>query len=314
MLSRPRTAVRCRSYPQRSDAWFRRHSDRAEDFPHGAGVYDDLSSPGSAPPPLAGVETEPIEVETAMFGTASDLRQLLDDGLSPDTATAYAGRLSLLMLALPDTDKVRLLLDRGAQLNAQSASGYSALRSPRSTANQGSKPGRKTKGSVAWRLEGEKYAGPGTPKPGSRGRVEWCGREDSNLSRGCPRQPLELVNLLCRSRPTGILLTNVRQARAAANASDDFIRTHSHTAQASDSRHQDVLDAAAEFSLLSHLSTSRKQRRAHAGAPTKFIWCCVDGRGHLSCSNRSGISVQERRPTCRSRVISVRPRLGGATA
>ena len=127
MLSRPRTAVRCRSYPHRSDAWFRRHSDRAEDFPHGAGVYDDLSSPGSAPSPLAGVETEPIEVETAMFGTASELRQLLDDGLSPDTATAYAGRLSLLMLALPDTDKVRLLLDRGAQLNAQSASGYSAL-------------------------------------------------------------------------------------------------------------------------------------------------------------------------------------------
>src|SRR5580765_3681724 len=33
--------------------------------------------------------------------------------------------------------------------------------------------------------------------------------------------------------------------------------------------------AVAEFLPLSHLSTCRKDRRAHAGALTKFIWCCV---------------------------------------
>jgi ankyrin repeat protein len=78
--------------------------------------------------PLADVEPAAIEpwVETAMFGTVAEVKQLLDNGLSPDAATAV-GRTSLLMMALPDLEKVKLLLDRGANVNARSARKYSAL-------------------------------------------------------------------------------------------------------------------------------------------------------------------------------------------
>jgi len=65
-------------------------------------------------------------VETAMFGTAADLRRLLDSGLSPDAATAK-DKLSLLMLAVPDVAKTKLLLERGASVNQRSAWKFSAL-------------------------------------------------------------------------------------------------------------------------------------------------------------------------------------------
>jgi ankyrin repeat protein len=78
--------------------------------------------------PLADLQPGAIEpwVETAMFGSVGELRDLLDKGLSPDASTSV-GRMSLLMLALPDVDKVRLLLDRGANVNARSGRQYSAL-------------------------------------------------------------------------------------------------------------------------------------------------------------------------------------------
>jgi ankyrin repeat protein len=65
-------------------------------------------------------------VETVMFGTVADLRRLLDGGLSPNAATA-AGGTTVLMAAAPDVDKMRLLLDRGADVNARAKSRYSAL-------------------------------------------------------------------------------------------------------------------------------------------------------------------------------------------
>jgi ankyrin repeat protein/cytochrome c553 len=65
-------------------------------------------------------------VETVMFGSVADLRRLLDGGLSPNAATA-AGGTTLLMAAAPDADKMRLLLDRGAAVNARARSRYSAL-------------------------------------------------------------------------------------------------------------------------------------------------------------------------------------------
>lgn len=65
-------------------------------------------------------------VETALFGSAADLRQALDKGLDPNAATQYSGT-TLLMLAQPDVEKTRLLLDRGAHINARSKSKYSAL-------------------------------------------------------------------------------------------------------------------------------------------------------------------------------------------
>jgi len=78
--------------------------------------------------PLADVDPAAIEpwVETAIFGTVAELKQLLDNGLSPDVTTAV-GRTSLLMMAVPDVEKVKLLLDRGANVNARSERNYSAL-------------------------------------------------------------------------------------------------------------------------------------------------------------------------------------------
>jgi hypothetical protein len=48
-------------------------------------------------------------------------------------------------------------------------------------------------------------------------------------SRYCYRQPLKLVDSLCRRELTRILLTNPTLMRADVDARDDFIRTNSHT-------------------------------------------------------------------------------------
>ncbi|MET0617616.1 MAG: ankyrin repeat domain-containing protein [Luteibacter sp.] len=64
-------------------------------------------------------------VETVVFGTVDELRDLLDKGLSPNAATA--GRTTVLMMAAGDPAKLRLLLDRGADVNARAASGFTAL-------------------------------------------------------------------------------------------------------------------------------------------------------------------------------------------
>ena len=62
--------------------------------------------------------------EKAFWGTASDLRALLDGGLSAD---ATQGDVSLLMMAVPDVEKVSLLLSRGANVKYRAPSGYDAL-------------------------------------------------------------------------------------------------------------------------------------------------------------------------------------------
>ena len=78
--------------------------------------------------PLPGTLPSGVEpwVETALFGSVADLRRLLDGGLSANAATA-AGGTTVLMAAAPDADKMRLLLDRGADVNARARSRYSAL-------------------------------------------------------------------------------------------------------------------------------------------------------------------------------------------
>jgi ankyrin repeat protein len=65
-------------------------------------------------------------VETVMFGSVSDLRKLLDEGLSANAVTKGEG-LTPLMLAVPDVDKMQLLIDRGADINARSRGRFSAL-------------------------------------------------------------------------------------------------------------------------------------------------------------------------------------------
>jgi ankyrin repeat protein len=64
-------------------------------------------------------------METALFGTSSELKTLLDGGLDPNSRTD-AGT-SLLMLSAGDSAKVRVLIERGAQVNARAATGFTAL-------------------------------------------------------------------------------------------------------------------------------------------------------------------------------------------
>jgi len=90
-----------------------------------------LTLPKSAKPAAApGLpELEPKEAKpwmrTALFGTAAELKSLLDRGLDEKSQTE--GGTNLLMLAAPDTAKMKLLLDCGVDVNAKSKSGYTAL-------------------------------------------------------------------------------------------------------------------------------------------------------------------------------------------
>lgn len=81
-----------------------------------------------APPALPGTEPAGVEpwVEPILFGTVADVRTLLDGGLSANAATKSGGTTAL-MLAAPDVEKMRLLLDRGADVNARARSRFSAL-------------------------------------------------------------------------------------------------------------------------------------------------------------------------------------------
>jgi N-acyl-D-amino-acid deacylase len=63
--------------------------------------------------------------ETALFGSAANLQQLLDAGLDPNTATPEG--TTLLMMAVPDLAKTKLLLDRGAKADTRARSKFSAL-------------------------------------------------------------------------------------------------------------------------------------------------------------------------------------------
>jgi ankyrin repeat protein len=77
--------------------------------------------------PLSSVTATDIDpwVETAVFGSVSDLKRLLDGGLDANASTT--GGLSVLMVVQPDVEKTRLLLDRGANLNGRSRDASSAL-------------------------------------------------------------------------------------------------------------------------------------------------------------------------------------------
>ncbi len=71
----------------------------------------------------AGVESW---VEPMLFGTVAEVKKLLDGGLSANAATKSGGTTAL-MMAAPDVEKMRLLLDRGADVNARARSRFSAL-------------------------------------------------------------------------------------------------------------------------------------------------------------------------------------------
>jgi len=75
-------------------------------------------------------EAEPKNIEpwaeTLLFGNAQDVKKLLDGGFDPNSAS-QAGGVTALMLATPDVEKMKLLLDRGAKADARSKNRYSAL-------------------------------------------------------------------------------------------------------------------------------------------------------------------------------------------
>ena len=79
-------------------------------------------------PELKEAEPSGIEpwAETLLFGSLADVKRLLDGGLDPNSATKSGGTTAL-MLAAPDIEKMKLLLDRGANVNARARSKYSAL-------------------------------------------------------------------------------------------------------------------------------------------------------------------------------------------
>jgi ankyrin repeat protein len=84
----------------------------------------------STPAPAPGMaELEPKGekpwMRTALFGTAAELKSLLDGGLDPKSHTE--GGTNLLMMAAPDLAKLKLLLDRGVDVNTKAKSGYTAL-------------------------------------------------------------------------------------------------------------------------------------------------------------------------------------------
>jgi ankyrin repeat protein len=78
--------------------------------------------------PLPGVAPANVEpwAETMLFGTVADVKKLLDGGLDPNAVTKSGGTTAL-MMAAPDAEKMALLLDRGANVNARSETKYTAL-------------------------------------------------------------------------------------------------------------------------------------------------------------------------------------------
>ncbi len=82
------------------------------------------------PTPVVLKEAEPTNIEpwaeTLVFGSTADVKKLLDGGFDPNSAT-QAGGVTALMLSAPDVEKMKLLIDRGANADARAKDRYSAL-------------------------------------------------------------------------------------------------------------------------------------------------------------------------------------------
>jgi ankyrin repeat protein len=63
-------------------------------------------------------------MRTAAFGSAAELKALLDRGLNPNSKTE--GGTTILMMAAPDIAKLKLLVEDGADVKAKARSGYTA--------------------------------------------------------------------------------------------------------------------------------------------------------------------------------------------
>ena len=83
------------------------------------------SQDADAPRPAAPGANTPTWIGAALFGTAAELRTLLDSGVSPASQTE--GGTTMLMMAAADADKVRLLIARGVDAKTRAATGADAL-------------------------------------------------------------------------------------------------------------------------------------------------------------------------------------------
>ncbi len=85
--------------------------------------------PGKTPSPPVLPDLSPAEkqdwIRVAISGSAAELKKSLDGGLKANEKTAHG--TTLLMLSAHDPEKVRLLLDRGADVHMRAESGFDAL-------------------------------------------------------------------------------------------------------------------------------------------------------------------------------------------
>jgi ankyrin repeat protein len=75
-------------------------------------------------------EAEPAAIEPwaemLLFGSATDVKKLLDSGFDPNSSMKTGG-ITALMLAAPDVEKMKLLIDRGANADGRAKNRFSAL-------------------------------------------------------------------------------------------------------------------------------------------------------------------------------------------
>ena len=64
-------------------------------------------------------------METALSGTAAELKAQLDAGLDPNSKSAEG--MNLFMTAAPEAAKMKPLIDRGADVRAKRESGFTDL-------------------------------------------------------------------------------------------------------------------------------------------------------------------------------------------
>jgi ankyrin repeat protein len=84
-----------------------------------------VTPPAPQPPAVLSPTGMKPWMETALFGTAAELKAKLDAGLDPNSQTPEG--TTLLMMAAPDAEKVELLIDHGAGVRAKARSGFTAL-------------------------------------------------------------------------------------------------------------------------------------------------------------------------------------------
>jgi ankyrin repeat protein len=81
----------------------------------------------AVPAPLTALAPKGLQpwMETALYGSAAELKAQLDAGFDPNSKTAEG--TTMLMMAAPDAEKIKLLIDRGADVRAKAKNGFTAL-------------------------------------------------------------------------------------------------------------------------------------------------------------------------------------------